>query len=556
MRPTLNMEGAVIDGRYLLKDLIGEGGMGGVFRATDQTLQRDVAVKLLFSGDERDREQRVDRFLREARIAAAVQHKNIVNIIDFGSTEDGRPYMVMEYLEGETLAERLARSPAPTIEEVVEIVAQTLGGLARAHDAGVVHRDMKPENIFLVKDADGAYPKILDFGISRSVIPESGPSSALTTREGFLVGTPQYMSPEQARGLKDVGRATDIYSMGVILYEALTGKLPFVSEHVGDLIILIAAGNARTVSEVREELGEPLSEVVRKAMKVEREERYEDARAMRDALGEALERLDEEVRELTCPQRARRSLIPQKATAATVDARAAAPVSEEERHSAAHAKTLPATPSNPDAIEPPASSASASSSTPSIETPNAWTVDEKPQSGGTSRLVVVSMLALIIGAGVWVMTDSDPGPAAGPSAPDDGSEIVPPRDDPPANDPPEQLEPPPEPEPERITIALEDVPDEATITIDGEPVTGLFHTFDADGAEHVFEVIADGFEPFTATRAAEADASISVELVPLAEEPRAHPPRPAMMVRRMMRPAMMSTSSGMRPPAVLDDLDY
>ena len=226
------MKGELIGGRYQLEELIGEGGMGGVFRAHDETLQRSVAVKLLFSGDERDRGQRVDRFLREARIAAAVQHRNVVQIVDFGSTDGGRPYMVMEYLKGETLAERLARGPAPSVEETVRIVANALSGLAAAHEAGVVHRDMKPENVFLVEDPDGAYPKILDFGISRSLAPESGPSSALTTREGFLVGTPQYMSPEQARGLKDIDRATDIYSVGVILYEALAGRLPFQSAHV------------------------------------------------------------------------------------------------------------------------------------------------------------------------------------------------------------------------------------------------------------------------------------------------------------------------------------
>jgi len=545
MRATLNMEGAVIGGRYLLKDLIGEGGMGGVFRAVDQTLQRNVAVKLLFSGDERDREQRVSRFLREARIAAAVHHKNIVNIIDFGSTDGGRPFMVMEYLEGETLAERLARSPTPTVGDVMRIMAATLGGLARAHEAGVVHRDMKPENIFLVDDADGSYPKILDFGISRSVLPESGPSSALTTREGFLVGTPQYMSPEQARGLKDVDRATDIYSVGVILYEALTGRLPFNSEHVGDLIILIASGNARTASEVREELGEPVSEVVRKAMRVERGDRYEDARAMRKALREALERMEDEQKELTCPSRARRSLPPGP-TAATKAGRAPADdekVRDEERDSAAHAKTLPATPSNPDAIAPP----SRVKTSDSIETPNAWAVDQ-PDKPGSGRLVAAAAIVLVTGAAGWAWVNQAPETAppdlqANITQPDDSMDAAAPDDIDVT------------PDPEQVTLTFEGAPEGAAITIDGEPVDGLLHTLEADEHEHVVGVVADGFEPFETTCSADDDATIEIAMVPA--ESTVPAVVPSGMMRRNMRPAMMTPAMGdMRPPTVLDDLDY
>lgn len=271
--------GVTVGGRYRLIQQIGEGGMASVWHAEHTTLGSPVAVKFLHSvGPEAAR--MTDRFLREARVAASVRHRNVVEIKDFGLTDDGIPYMVMEYLEGMSLAERLSVPPRPTDSELVRLFALTLRGLAAVHDAGIVHRDLKPENVFLVSDADGVFPKLLDFGVSRQV---DSVNTSLT-QEGMLVGTPDYMSPEQARGLRDIDKRSDIYSAAVILYECLTGRLPFESENVGDLIVMITTHVPRTVAEWRPDLPPALSEFIAKGMARNRDERFQDAREMRWAL--------------------------------------------------------------------------------------------------------------------------------------------------------------------------------------------------------------------------------------------------------------------------------
>jgi len=277
-------EGVSIAGRYRLQRLLGEGGMASVWQAEDLRLERQVAVKFLDTKTGRDAAEATDQFLREAKIAAAVQHRNVIQTVDFGTTDDGQPFMVMELLRGHTLAERIARPPQMEIEEAVRIALLTMRGLAKVHEAGIVHRDLKPDNIFLVEDADGAFPKILDFGISRSVDPKSGRKSALTTSEGLIVGTPEYMSPEQARGLKDLDQRTDIYSMGAILYECITGTRPYESEHTGDLIIMVVNGGAPPVIKLRPDVSPALSAAIAKAMSRKREDRYPDVRTMRHAL--------------------------------------------------------------------------------------------------------------------------------------------------------------------------------------------------------------------------------------------------------------------------------
>jgi serine/threonine-protein kinase len=273
----------VIAERYRLVRPIGTGGMATIWEATHLALNRSVAVKFVDIVGRHTASVR-DRFLREARVAAAVRHRNVVDIIDFGTTEEGRPYMAMELLVGRTLADVMNRGPVLTVAASVRVVARMLSGLAAVHDAGIVHRDLKPENVFLVEDADGTYPKLLDFGVSRAVDPGGELESVLPTHENAIVGTPQYMSPEQARGLKGLDHRSDIWSAGVILYELMTGEMPFDAEAVGDVIIQIATEDPIPFSTLRPDLAGPLDDVIGRAMKKNPAERFQTARDMRAAL--------------------------------------------------------------------------------------------------------------------------------------------------------------------------------------------------------------------------------------------------------------------------------
>jgi tRNA A-37 threonylcarbamoyl transferase component Bud32 len=274
--------------RYRLESLIGEGGAAAVWRAIDTTLERPVAIKLLYGGDKRDRARRISRFEREARIAGAVRHPNVVQIVDFGTTDD-TPYMVMEMLDGESLAVRIKREPRLELTAIVRIVVSILRGLDAVHTAGIVHRDIKPGNVFLHREGDRLVPKILDFGISRLVEPDGKRVSALTTTEGVIVGTPEYMSPEQVRGSSEIDLRTDIYSVGVMLYELLLGKVPYKAENVGDLLISIVNGNAPSLHAQRPDVPRAVADVVHKAMARNPGERHASALELRQALLTATE---------------------------------------------------------------------------------------------------------------------------------------------------------------------------------------------------------------------------------------------------------------------------
>ncbi len=270
--------GTVVGERYRLVRKIGEGGLASVWEAEHLTLNSKIAVKFLHRTGPMQSEPS-QRFLREARVAASVRHRNVVEIVDFGFAEGEIPYMVMEFLHGRSLGNYLEENGRIPFAEAASIAAGTLRGLSAVHAAGLVHRDIKPDNIFLVEDPEeGSYAKLVDFGLSR----RAGRSDM--TAEGTLMGTPQYMSPEQASGSTDLDARVDIYAMGVVLYEMISGVVPFDSDSLADILTSVIHTPPKPLVELVPDVPEKLAFVVETAMAKDREHRFIDARSMRTSL--------------------------------------------------------------------------------------------------------------------------------------------------------------------------------------------------------------------------------------------------------------------------------
>ncbi|HVH47608.1 MAG TPA: protein kinase, partial [Labilithrix sp.] len=267
--------GQTLGGRYRIKGTLGQGGMGTVYDAEHLGLSRDVAVKVL-SPSQAKKRVAVKRFQQEARAAGAIGHPNICEVYDLGVLADGSPYLVMEKLVGQTLADRIAKEGGLPFEDVIEIVGQVLSGLIAAHEKGIVHRDIKPENIFLARRV-GCPPiiKLLDFGVSK-MMPEfqTGEDSLDLTRTGMVMGTPYYMSPEQARGERNLDGRVDVYACGVVMYEALAGKRPFLAPNYNALLLSIINTPARPLHELRPTTPPELEAIIERAMAKNRAERY------------------------------------------------------------------------------------------------------------------------------------------------------------------------------------------------------------------------------------------------------------------------------------------
>ena len=254
-------------GNYRLLEVLGKGGMGVVYRGEHSLLGRQAAIKVLRTELSR-RADIVARFFNEARATSQVSHPSIVSCLDFGHDRGGSAYIVMELLEGENVRDRLDREECLPWTRAVTIARQVASALGAAHRLGVVHRDLKPDNIFLVEDADvvgGERAKVLDFGIAK-LADETGVGNVCRTRTGSLIGTPVYMSPEQCRGAGEVDERTDIYSLGCVLYQMVCGRPPFIGEGHGDLITMHMTVPPRPPRQLEPTVPESLEHVILKML--------------------------------------------------------------------------------------------------------------------------------------------------------------------------------------------------------------------------------------------------------------------------------------------------
>src|ERR1051326_6701867 len=282
--PVDRLIGQVFDGKYRLDERLGGGGMGTVYRATHLLIDRPVAIKVLsqrFVGDETAQQ----RFRREARAAGHMQHPNAVTVTDFGATNDGYLYIVMELLEGQTLRELLAREAPLDPARAVSIMLQASAAVGAAHDAGLIHRDLKPANIFIEQRPNfPAVVKVLDFGVAKFVVEEHDDDYHTLTQVGALIGTPRYMSPEQCADSVALTASTDVYSLGIILYEMLTAVCPFNGETHLAIALKQVSEAPRPPREIVSSIPEALERVVLHALVKNPNDRPRDANELRREL--------------------------------------------------------------------------------------------------------------------------------------------------------------------------------------------------------------------------------------------------------------------------------
>ena len=274
-------------GRYRIAALLGEGGMGSVYLATQPMIGSRVAIKILSEQCSR-KPDLVERFFAEAKAVNLIRHESIASVLDMAKLDDGRPYIVMEYVEGVTLGPLVVKGDAP-LGGIVQVMGEVLSALAAAHEIGIVHRDLKPDNILVTNEG---HAKVLDFGIAK-LAPGLAHLSP-RTRTGALLGTPAYMAPEQISGNASVDERTDVYAAGIVLYESVTGRVPFAGETLFDLMKQHMDDLPRPPSQLRRDLPPAIEHVILTALEKQPARRYPTAIAMGDALVDAAAQLPPE----------------------------------------------------------------------------------------------------------------------------------------------------------------------------------------------------------------------------------------------------------------------
>jgi eukaryotic-like serine/threonine-protein kinase len=267
-------EGEVLAGKYRVDRVLGVGGMGVVVAATHLQLEERVALKFLLP-EARANVETVARFAREARAAVKIKNQHVARMIDVGQLEDGSPYLVMEYLDGQDLSSLIASSGPLSLESAAEFTLHACEALAEAHGYGIVHRDLKPSNLFVVRGPDGLpKAKVLDFGISKMrSLGGSGPEMAMT-KTATVMGSPFYMSPEQMASAKDVDGRTDIWALGIVLYEMLAGRVPFQADTLPELCVKVLQQPPTSLLSIRPDLPPEIERIVGRCLEKDRNARY------------------------------------------------------------------------------------------------------------------------------------------------------------------------------------------------------------------------------------------------------------------------------------------
>ncbi|MEM7157520.1 MAG: serine/threonine-protein kinase [Myxococcota bacterium] len=282
--PPLSLEGMVLSDRYRVLKKLGEGGMGSVYLAEHTTIKKRLALKVL-SSEYSHKQDLVDRFLQEARAASMIDQQNVVEITDFGSVPNGSVFFVMEFLNGEDLSRTIKTQGALPWARVKPIMLQICAALTAAHEAGIIHRDMKPENCYRIKRGSNEdFIKVLDFGIAK-VTTDDGEGGRGLTRTGMIFGTPEYMSPEQAKGEK-VDFRVDVYAVGVILYELLTGQVPFTADTFMGILTkhMFEAPPAPSQVAPEADIPQKVEAIILKALQKDREYRFQSMRDLAEAI--------------------------------------------------------------------------------------------------------------------------------------------------------------------------------------------------------------------------------------------------------------------------------
>jgi serine/threonine protein kinase len=276
-------EGDVLAGKYRIERLLGVGGMGVVVAARHEQLDQLVAIKFI-RNDALDNDEAVERFLREARSAARLKSEHVARVLDVGRLDSGAPYMVMEFLEGHDLAHALTHDGPMAVDLAAALMTQVCEAVAEAHAAGIVHRDLKPENLFLTRTVGGSPKmKVLDFGVSKSSRLSDDPRVKLT-RTRTILGSPLYMAPEQMRSSRDVDARGDVWALGVVLFELLSGRSPFEAETMPELCLKIVSEPPLSLAQLRPAVPPALVEIVERCLEKDRNKRYENAAELSLAL--------------------------------------------------------------------------------------------------------------------------------------------------------------------------------------------------------------------------------------------------------------------------------